>query len=382
MTSGTLLIVSHVTHYQYGGTLYAYGPYAREIDIWADLFEEVRIAAPLRSERPPADALAFTRANIRVASQPETGGETVGAKLRQLALLPFLTWSLARELRSADVVHVRCPGNLGLLGVCLAPLFARYRIAKYAGQWTDYPGEAWTVRLQRAILRSRWWRAPVTVYGQWPGQPSHVVPFFTSIMTEAQMEQARGCAAQKGLVGAPRILYVGRLSFDKRVDVVLRALYQLRRQGVEAQFTIVGDGPARADLELLVDRLALADRVCFAGAVSFDRVLEHYRQADFLTLVSSSEGWPKAIAEAMAFGLVCVGSDRGAVPWLLGEERGLTVPVDDADALAAALLGVIRDPALYVRLSRNSAQWAQQFTLEGLREALRRLMRQSWQLEI
>ena len=56
-----LLIVSHVRHYRHDGQLGAYGPYAREIDIWADLFESVVIAAPLRRVPFPGDCLPFTR---------------------------------------------------------------------------------------------------------------------------------------------------------------------------------------------------------------------------------------------------------------------------------------------------------------------------------
>lgn len=85
-----LLIVSHVLHYQYEGQLYAYGPYAREIDIWADLFPQVIIAAPCREAPPPGDAVAFTRSNISIAPQPESGGDALLAKAAQVAELPVL----------------------------------------------------------------------------------------------------------------------------------------------------------------------------------------------------------------------------------------------------------------------------------------------------
>src|SRR5438874_10710117 len=172
---GKLVVVSHVVHYRVGETLFAYGPYAREIDIWADLFPEVVIAAPCRREVPPADCLPFTRRNIAVAAQREEGGDTVRAKLAQILALPALTLGLARVLRDADAVHVRCPGNLGLIGAVIAPLFSRRLVAKYAGQWDGYRGEPLAVRLQRWLLSSRWWRGPVTVYGRWPNQPRHVV---------------------------------------------------------------------------------------------------------------------------------------------------------------------------------------------------------------
>jgi hypothetical protein len=137
-----LVIVSHVTHYQHGSSICAYGPYAREIDIWADLFAEVVIAAPLRSgEIPPGDCLPLTRKNISIVAQKETGGNNLSAKVAQILALPALISGLTAVMRRADAIHVRCPGNLGLLGLILAPLFSRRLIAKFAGQWNGYPGE-------------------------------------------------------------------------------------------------------------------------------------------------------------------------------------------------------------------------------------------------
>ena len=207
----TLLVVSHVPHSGHRGRIFAYGPYAREIDVWADLFPRVVIAAPFREELPAADSLPFSRSNISIAPQRQIGGESIAAKLKLLASLPAMISDLRRAMRAADAVHVRCPGNLGLLGVLLAPRCSRYVVAKYAGQWNDYTGEPWTVRLQRTLLKSRWWTGPVTVYGNWPNQPPHVVPFFTSMLSADQIRSgARAPSTRRS--GALRVLFVGRLS--------------------------------------------------------------------------------------------------------------------------------------------------------------------------
>ena len=219
-----LCIVSHVVHYRHGGTVHAYAPYAREIEMWAGLFPEVRIAAPCEDGPPPGDAAPIDRSNVKMDPQPRTGGDSFGAKVKQALLLPVLAASLARALCKADAVHVRCPGNLGLLGVLMAPLFSRRLIAKYAGQWNGFPGEARTVRLQRAILRSGWWKGPVTVYGSWSDQPPWIVPFFTSVLDREQIERARRSASGRAPNGRPRVLFVGRLSRAKNVDALLDAL--------------------------------------------------------------------------------------------------------------------------------------------------------------
>jgi glycosyltransferase involved in cell wall biosynthesis len=241
------LVVSSAIHYVHNGRLFSYAPYVREIDLWADLFPELVIAAPCRESEPPSDCAPFTRPNISIRAQKETGGGALGAKLEQILSLPALVYGLCRAMRGVDAIHVRCPGNLGLLGVALAPLFTRRVVAKYAGQWTGYPGEPAAWRWQRALLKSRWWRGPVTVYGDWPNQPSHVVPFFTSVMNERQAERAGAAAGRRTIdfnqQRALRILFVGRLSAAKNVNIILDAVARLKNQPV---------GPVRIECDIVV----------------------------------------------------------------------------------------------------------------------------------
>jgi glycosyltransferase involved in cell wall biosynthesis len=372
-----LVIVSHVRHYGSGGRLHAYGPYAREIDIWADLFPEVVIAAPFVEANPPADAVPFTRRNITMHPIAETGGETLWAKLRQLIWLPVLVLGLARAMRRADALHIRCPGNLGLLGVILGPLLGRPRVAKYAGQWNGYRGEAVTVSLQRWLLR-HWWRAPVTVYGAWPNQPPHVVPFFTSMMTDEQVQAAVQIADRKTLGSPLRVLFTGRLAPEKRVDALLEAVKIATARGVSLEVRVLGDGPERERLQSDVRRLDIGAHLRFLGALPFDRALEVYDWAHVLVLPSvHSEGWPKVVAEAMCHGLLCIAVDHGQVASML-TGRGILLQRGTPEEIAAALEAVASDPTAYTGMMRNATRWARGHSLEGLRAALAALLSERW----
>jgi glycosyltransferase involved in cell wall biosynthesis len=282
----------------------------------------------------------------------------------------------------ADAIHVRCPGNLGLLAVIFGPLFSRRLICKYAGQWTGYPGEALTYRLTRWLLKSPWWRGPVTVYGRHPDQPPQVVPFFTSIMNDAQMDRARAATARLASTGAGqgplRIVYVGRLSRPKNVDVLLQAAARLHQESIPVRVTIIGEGPEREPLEKLAAAVGVAANVTFTGGVSGDSVFDFLEKSDVSVLVSMSEGWPKALTESMSFGLYCIASDRGLMPEFLGEGRGAIVPTRDVDALAEALRFAATHPNECLEARRKAAAWAQQYSLSGLREALRRLLNERW----
>jgi glycosyltransferase involved in cell wall biosynthesis len=379
-------VVSHVVHYRHNRELFAYGPYAREIEIWADIFPEVVIASPCRDEAPPADCLPLARTNIRMHALPETGGAGA-AKVQQILLLPWLAASLAAAMSRADAIHVRCPGNLGLLGALMARLFCRHRVAKYAGQWNGYENEPLTVRWQRKILASRWWGAPVTVYGQWPGQPAHVVSFFTSMMTEQQQRHAASVAAQRFAEGSPipsrplRVLCAGTLAARKRVDAVLEAVARATSQGVSLDVAIVGDGPDGAALRAQANALGIGHLVHFAGALPFDESLKWNEWADCLVLASRhSEGWPKVVAEGMSHGVLCIAVDHGQLRTML-TERGILMRSGSAEEIAEALTTVAADPSEWIATRQRAARWSTQHSLEGLRRAITDLLVERWSLD-
>lgn len=372
-----LLIVSSVIHYRHDGRLFAYGPYAREIDIWADLFPEIAIAAPCREGLPLGDCLSFTRENIIIIPQLETGGTTLRAKLTQILLLPWLVWGLIRAMWQADAIHVRCPGNLGLLGIVLARLFSKYRVAKYSNQWNSYSGAPYSYRFQRWLLRSPWWGAPVTVYGNWPDQPPQVIPSFTSMMTKTQVTHATKVAACKRIDLPLRVLFSGRLLRAKRAHVLLDAIQLATNNGLPLELTVVGDGPERAILEKRAKDLSIADSVTFVGGIPFDQSLRWYEWAHVLVLPSLSEGWPKVIAEAMSYGLACIAVNHGQIPAMLND-RGIMLQRGTSEEIADALQRIASHQEEATRMAQRAAAWAQSYSLEGLRDELAGLLTHWW----
>lgn len=376
MNLGVGTICAHIYH---EGQWWSYEPFVLEMNVWADLFDSLVLAAPLDSGPPPPFWAPYAdSAKITVVPFRRDRGRGLDQPVTTPWEIPALVGALLRVLRRTDAFHLRSPGNIGLIASLLVPLVQRRRCAKYAGQWPDYPGEARSYRLQKAILRSRWWGAPTTVYGRWPGQPAHIRPFFTSVLTAAQMDRARQAMRVRQPGDVPQVLFVGRLSAAKNVDVLLRAVAALRAAGIALHCTLVGDGPERAALERLCAELDLSDCVRFAGGLPFVAVLEYYAAADILVLASETEGWPKALAEGMAFGLVCIGSARGLVPQMLADGRGLLVPPGDVAALTAALRGVATDRTAYGPMRQAAATWGQGYALESLRAAQADLLTAAW----
>lgn len=382
MKLGVATICSHVYH---DNQWWSYEPYVLEMNVWSELFEQLVMVAPIE-QGPPPKFWAPYRHSEKIAVVPfrQDMGRGLEQATTSFTEVPRMLWALLKATRQTDAFHLRSPSSIALLASLVLPLLQSRLCAKYAGQWCDYPGEPRSYRWQRALLRSSWWRSLVTVYGEWPNQPAHVVPLFTSVLSQQQLAKAQRAAQQKAQCSLAtkglRLLYTGRLSAAKNVDITLAAVARLKERSLNVSLDVVGDGAERDALKKRAFELGVQEHVRFAGSVEFERVLDFYEQADVLVLASETEGWPKAIAEAMAFGLVCIGSNRGLVPWMLSEGRGLVVPPRDVEALTETLAPIANAPDRYLEMGQRAAAWSANYSLEGLREALRELLSTRWKL--
>jgi glycosyltransferase involved in cell wall biosynthesis len=159
--------------------------------------------------------------------------------------------------------------------------------------------------------------------------------------------------------------YVGRLVPIKRVDLVLRAVAEARREAVPLRLVVAGDGERRQELERLADQLGLRDAVTFLGYVSdSSRVAA---AADIAILASDNEGTPVALIEAAAAGRPAVATAVGGVPEVVVPGAGLLAPRGDHTALADALVRLARDPSLRTTMgARGREHVLQQFSIERL----------------
>jgi glycosyltransferase involved in cell wall biosynthesis len=147
------------------------------------------------------------------------------------------------------------------------------------------------------------------------------------------------------------VLFVGRLRTRKAVAVLVEAWCEVVAAAPSATLVLLGDGEQRARLAERVLALRLSESVRLAGAVPRGETERWLRSADVFCLPSTYEGFPLAILEAMACGLPVVATAVAGVPEAVADGRtGLLVPPEDAGALAAALLRLVRDPALRRRM--------------------------------
>lgn len=372
-----LLIISAMPHYSKEGTIVGWGPTVREIDRLAELFDSLRHIAFLYPEEAPDTSLPYSTEKMTLIPVAPSGGKTFLTKLGVLALFPRYLATIRRELAQADMVHLRAPANISLLAILLLMIVQRprRRWIKFAGNWQPSGPEPWSYRLQRFLLRKPWHSGVVTINGQWPGQAAHVLSFLNPSLSQDEVAAARAASADKRLGRPLRLLFVGRLVDGKGVGVVLELARRLLGSGLDFTLDLAGDGPQRAEYEAFVHTHGLEARVKFHGWLAPAGLNELYRVAHCLVFPSASEGWPKVLSEAMAYGVVAVASAVSSIPQILEQTGGgLALPLEKIEVWEETLLKLAADPDLWLELSRNGRKAAARFTFDAYLEAVRALI--------
>jgi glycosyltransferase involved in cell wall biosynthesis len=376
-----LLIISHTEHHLRGGTLVGWGPTVREISHLAGIFESVTHIATLRPDPAPDSEIAYTSDRVRFVPLPPSGGSGLGAKLGILLAYPRYATVMLRELRALsadDVVHVRAPANVALLAMLLL-VFVRQparRWIKYAGNWHPDAPDAPSYRFQRWFLKTGLHRAQVTVNGEWEGDPPFVHSFINPCLTDEEARAGGGIARAKTLDDPLRLIFVGRLERAKGVERALRALAAVTARGIPAEIDLIGDGKERPELEALARELGIADRAHFHGWVARTAIAPYYQQAHLMLFpTNSSEGWPKVISEAMAYGVVPLAGSVSAIPQFLHAfGTGMALDPLDVDAYAEAIACYRDDPGRWRAESIHAVQAAERFTYTSFLGDVRRLL--------
>ncbi|KMQ52620.1 glycosyl transferase family 1 [Chitinispirillum alkaliphilum] len=154
-----------------------------------------------------------------------------------------------------------------------------------------------------------------------------------------------------------RIGFIGRLSDEKSIDILLEAMSIVGEYEPEAKLTVVGTGPLEESLKRYAEKIGVDKRVNFAGYRS--NVFEALKEIDIFVLSSRTEGCPIVILEAMAAGVPVVATRVGGNPELVEDGRtGFLVPHSDPAAMAEAILKLTADSGKASRMGKEGRKVA------------------------
>jgi glycosyltransferase involved in cell wall biosynthesis len=274
-----------------------------------------------------------------------------------------VAWALWKERRNYQLVYFLMQGLHLAVGLPVARALGKAIVIKISGSSIiTMMRQTFLGRLELDWLKKWAYRVMILNAGMAEEaaaagfRPSHLLwmpnPVDTSEFTPVSAGERRALRAQLHIPDRAAVLiYVGRLAPEKELPSLLRAFAAVRQRVPGALLTIVGEGPDREALTMLTGRLELTDSVRFTGRQTIAEVRQWLQAADVFALVSSAEGFPCSLVEAMAVALPAVVSSIPANLQLIDAGvHGLHAALRDEQAIAAALVELLSDPALRARM--------------------------------
>jgi glycosyltransferase involved in cell wall biosynthesis len=225
-------------------------------------------------------------------------------------------------------------------------------------------------REQRRVCYDAYVAAYVTAQSlqrRYPAGPGRWATHYSDVVIPPNGFRDSAQAVYNG-VGPFRLASIGTMSvMAKAFDVLIAAVAQAVNAGCDLELSIIGDGQHLPELRQLAQRLGVEQRVRFCGTLPpGGPIFAELDRAHLFVLVSRTEGLPRAMVEAMARGLPCVGTAVGGIPELLAAED--LVPPDNVRALAERLIELARQPERLAAMSRRNVQTAADYSEERLRD--------------
>lgn len=284
----------------------------------------------------------------------------------KLSFPPILDVMQYIEKEGITRIHISTPGTVGLLGLLIArlmdiPAAGTYHtdIPQYVGNLTNddfLEQAAWSYmiwfynQMEEVLVPSAGTREQLLSHGL---PPEKLKPLPRWVDTEQFTPEKRiaGYWSSYRLVGRTTLLYVGRVSREKSLDLLVRVFCSLVEKGADLSLAVIGDGPYRAEMEAALEGYP----VCFTGFLHGEQLQQAYASADLFVFPSATDTFGNVVLEAQASGLPVIVSDAGGPRELmLDGETGLVFRAGNADDLASAIERITANPLLHGDMARRA----------------------------
>jgi glycosyltransferase involved in cell wall biosynthesis len=368
-----LLVISFAPFIKKDGGFYAYSPYIKEMEIWAKYSNEIAFACPVLYQD---NGLLISEVRFPVSRIFVTKAFDVTTIRNSIKALLFSFWNFFQLFRAmiwADHIHLRCPGNLGLMA-CIVQIFFPWKVktAKYAGNWDPQSKQPFAYNCQKWLLNHTVFtrNMQVLVYGEWAGATRNIKSFFTASYHETDKVPVKPRSLNQPL----DFIFVGTLSVEKRPMYAIQLVESLLKRGINARLSLYGHGVEKFNLERYIADHQLEKVVFLKGNFSSEAMKTVYQEAHFNILPSKSEGWPKVVAEAMFWGCLPVATAVSCVPNMLDNGgRGILLSMELEKDLAV-ITAIIQNQEQYSEMVDLGVEWSRKYTLDFFESEIRKLL--------
>ena len=355
---------------------------------------EVSIFHPRAKRSDRQEPVPGLHSSIRTYGLPLSVGVSNVPKLR--LSIPLFIYAYRRLKQAApDLIHVHSEFGCGLEGM----LLGRWKRVPVIGTFHTFFAEPEYLKQfsipNFEITRAAMWKYSVTFYNRC----SRIISPSKSVRDHLI---ARGLTRPATLMsnGIDRIdfrpreamqafrksmgiddfafVYVGRVSPEKSLDIVLKAFRKTLEINPKAKLVIVGNGPADAILDREIPDLGLADNVIRTGRIERDRLMKDNVPllGDVFVTASKTENQPVSLLEAMAFGLPMIGPRAKGIPELVEDGvDGIIFEADDVEDLAGAMRRLMEDDRLRRAMSEAAIRNANKHRIDKIGDQLEAIYR-------
>lgn len=367
------LVVSNAPLVVKNDHYYAYSPYEKEMKIWAKYVDQIAFCCPKWTEDK---GLLVSKVAFSVDSffeLKEFNVKSIFDIFKAFFWIPINFCIIFKAMLWADHIHLRCPGNIGLLA-SIAQLFFPWKVktVKYAGNWDPASKTPLAYKWQKNILSSTFLskKVQVLVYGEWKNSSKNIKPFFTASYHDSEKVPI----LERKLNGVIQFMFVGMLTEGKRPLYALKLAAELYKSGQPLEIYFFGEGNQRPLLESYIKENNLEKVAFLKGNQKADVVKEFFQKSHFVLLPSKSEGWPKVIAEGMFWGCVPIATSVSCVPFMLDVgERGILLKMDYQEDLKQ-ISQCLQHNETYCKMSRLGADWSRKYTLDYFESEIKLLL--------
>lgn len=283
-----------------------------------------------------------------------------------------------------DIVHVQTPFAVGWEGVLCAKLL---RIPLAGTHHTFYDYYLKHIKMDYPIGKKLSWKYTASFYNRCdlvlnPSEtlneqlkkaglvkPALVLPnpvdtdFYQPVKSAGEKNDLKN----KWQLKDASIVYMGRVSYEKSIDQVIKAFFLLTKKLPGLKLMIIGDGPDKASLENLSREMKLEDRIIFTGFLFSHDLLNALRANDIFVTASKSENQPVSILEAMACGLPVIAVAAEGLPEIVRDyKNGFLAGTDNPKEMAEKIITLLNNQKLREQFSLASRQMALGYSNEGV----------------
>ncbi|HYG35080.1 MAG TPA: glycosyltransferase [Clostridia bacterium] len=357
------------------------GGFAFQMAALSCLFDETNLVVPVSACGLTKGEIPLGGRRIHIVPLSPRQGHGIVAKLSFIPWLAVNSLTLVREVSRADAIHVPIPGDVGTMGMLLAWALGKPLFVRHCGNWTKPKTVAekfWRFFMERYAGG----RNVMLATGGSSEPPSARNPsirwiFSSSLTTDELAHYARVRSYPQN--GEVRLVIVARQELAKGAGSVIRSLPLLCHKFTNLSFDVVGEGSALPEFRRMAAELGVEDRVAFHNKLNHEEVMKCLKQATvFVFPTTSSDGFPKAVLEALASGLPVVATRVSVLPQLIGDGCGVLLSNNSPEEIAKGIEKVISQACDYEVMSRKAIETARQYSLEAWRDTIGQHLQEAW----